>query len=176
MTALLELLRACNAHGIRLSSDGQDGLKVDAPKEALTDELISALKEQKSAILVALRAVQTVDINDLHAVWLAALDLLEGDFPPDIMEGLRQATLHWADSGSECDRRNDHDRRSQPVEFDWDTSPGYCPGQRIIRNGIEHKLEACSSKRSWLHVCGGRYCLDCWPCRDDAAMADAGDE
>jgi TubC N-terminal docking domain len=50
--------------------------------------------------------------------------------------------------------------------FDWDTSHGYCPGRPIIRNGMHHKREACTSNRSWRHVWGGRYCSDCWPPTD----------
>jgi len=56
--------------------------------------------------------------------------------------------------------------------FDWDASSGYCPGRRIVRHGIEHKVESCSSCRSWLHVWGGQYCLDCWPPTDPLAVAD----
>jgi hypothetical protein len=48
--------------------------------------------------------------------------------------------------------------------------PGYQPGHRIIRDGIEHKREDCNGQRGWRHVWGGRFCCDCWPCTDAAAM------
>jgi len=38
------------------------------------------------------------------------------------------------------------------VAFDWNASNGYCPGRRIIRDGVQHKVETCSSRGSWLHV------------------------
>jgi hypothetical protein len=56
--------------------------------------------------------------------------------------------------------------------FDWNRSPGFCPGQPIIRNGIEHKRPDCPGQRGWRHVWGGRYCCDCWPCTDPAALTD----
>lgn len=56
--------------------------------------------------------------------------------------------------------------------FEWDESAGYCPGRKKIRGGIEHKIETCTSSRSWRHVWGGRYCLACWPPTDPKAVAD----
>jgi hypothetical protein len=58
--------------------------------------------------------------------------------------------------------------------FDWESSNGYCPGLKIVRDGVEHKSESCTSDRSWLSVWGGRYCLDCWPPTDARAIASEG--
>jgi hypothetical protein len=54
--------------------------------------------------------------------------------------------------------------------MEWSELPGYCPGRRLIRNGIEHKRENCNGRRSWQHVWGGRFCSDCWPCTDPIAL------
>jgi hypothetical protein len=56
--------------------------------------------------------------------------------------------------------------------FHWD-GPGFSPGcpLRII-DGVTHKREDCCSRRSWRHVWGDRYCANCWPCTDPAAMAN----
>jgi hypothetical protein len=57
------------------------------------------------------------------------------------------------------------------ADFDWHASDGYCPGRRITRDGVEHKLPTCNSCRSWRHVWGERYCLECWPPTDSLAVA-----
>ena len=53
--------------------------------------------------------------------------------------------------------------------------PGYFPGQRIIRNGIEHKRDDCFGQRGWRHIWGGTFCCTCWPCTDLAATVSQGD-
>ena len=57
--------------------------------------------------------------------------------------------------------------------FDWDTTPGFCPTEPIIRDGTRHKSADCNGRECWRHVWGKRLCLNCWPPRDPAAVAPA---
>lgn len=73
MTGFAKLLADCDAHGIRLSLAGEEGLTVDAPQDVLTLDLIHRLKAHKTDLLVALRhaeapaAVTTASVVDDHA-------------------------------------------------------------------------------------------------------------
>ena len=56
MTGLAELLEECDSHGIRLSLVGDRELTIDAPKAALTPDLVGRLKAHKSELLSILTA------------------------------------------------------------------------------------------------------------------------
>lgn len=51
---LSQLLQECGAHGIRLTLAGDAGLTIDAPKDALTTNMLARLKAYKSELLEAL--------------------------------------------------------------------------------------------------------------------------
>ena len=55
MTDLATLMADCEARDIRLSPDSEDGLTIDAPKDALTPDLIQRLKSHKGDLLAMLR-------------------------------------------------------------------------------------------------------------------------
>lgn len=55
MTALAELLAACDALGICLLPTGEAGLTVDGPRDALTAELLDQLKAHKEELAEKLR-------------------------------------------------------------------------------------------------------------------------
>lgn len=55
MNGLDELLLECDAHGIRLSPDGDEGLTIDAPEDALAPDLIERMKVHKAELLAILR-------------------------------------------------------------------------------------------------------------------------
>ena len=52
---LSDLLAECDAVGIRLALADGGGLEIDAPKDALTPDLLSRLKAQKADLLAMLR-------------------------------------------------------------------------------------------------------------------------
>ena len=56
MTGIEKLLADCESQGIRLLLDGNDGLTIDAPQDALTPGLLERLKTNKRELLVILRA------------------------------------------------------------------------------------------------------------------------
>jgi hypothetical protein len=58
MTGLDELLADCDARGIRLVPAGDGGLTIDAPKDALTPDLIGRLKSHKAELLAILRPAE----------------------------------------------------------------------------------------------------------------------
>lgn len=95
-----ELLAECAARGIRLSAAAGGGLDIDAPQDILTPELLARLKSHKAELLAMLpSASQATGIDPTDLIWQAALDRLAGDpdFPPDVMEVLRVASLRWID-------------------------------------------------------------------------------
>jgi hypothetical protein len=55
MSGLTELLADCDAHGIRLLAADDGDLTIDAPKDALTPDLLHRLKANKSELLGLLR-------------------------------------------------------------------------------------------------------------------------
>lgn len=84
------------AHGIRFTLTDDDRVEIDAPRDALTSDVLAGLKNHKGELLAILRRdpeAPAIDPPDATQVWQAALDRLEGDslFPPDVMEGLRAA-------------------------------------------------------------------------------------
>ncbi len=50
-STLDELLTDCDAQGIHLLPDGDGGLTIDAPQDALTPELVKRIKAKKAAVL-----------------------------------------------------------------------------------------------------------------------------
>ncbi len=96
MSVLVKLVSDCDAKGIRLLPAGEDGLTIDAPKDALTPDLIQRLKDQKGELLTLFRP-EAEALTDASAVWQAALDRLEGNplFPPEAMAALRSAEVRW---------------------------------------------------------------------------------
>ena len=94
MSALASLLSECESRGIRLLQTGVDGFTVDAPKGALTPDLLELLKRNKAAILARLNA-------DATAVWQAAIDNLRGDpdFSEEDIQALRTADVRWKEDG-----------------------------------------------------------------------------
>lgn len=94
------LLAECAVNGIRLSVAAGGGLDIDAPQDTLTPELLARLKSHKAVLLAMLRpATKALSIDPADVLWQAALDRLVGDpdFPPDVMEVLRVASLRWID-------------------------------------------------------------------------------
>ncbi len=55
MKNLGKLLAECDARGIRLFLSGSDELTIDAPRQALTPDLLGQLKAHKADLLIALR-------------------------------------------------------------------------------------------------------------------------
>lgn len=150
---LADVLADCDAHGIRLALADGGGLAIDAPKDALTPNLLARLKEHKADLLVMLRpAPEVAPINqaDAATVWQAALDRLEGDplFPPDVMEGLRAADARLED---------DPDSGEANESIELIDPPDACPD--------------CGSLELWQTVAGDLYgrtpgrwrCLRCDP-------------
>lgn len=68
MSAAAELLADCDAHGIRLSLAGDDGLTIDGPQDALTTNLMTRLKACKAELLTLLRPVADVVTPAQHVV------------------------------------------------------------------------------------------------------------
>jgi len=60
MSDLAELLADCDARGIRLHPAGDGGLTIDAPRAALTPEMLARLKAHKADLLTLLRPVPDV--------------------------------------------------------------------------------------------------------------------
>ena len=58
MNGLVELTAECDARGIRLLPAGGDGLKIDAPQDVLTPDLMERLKAHKGELLAALGSDQ----------------------------------------------------------------------------------------------------------------------
>jgi hypothetical protein len=58
MTDLPDLLADCDARGIRLLASDDDTLTIDAPKDALTPDLLDRLKGRKAAVLALLRPMR----------------------------------------------------------------------------------------------------------------------
>ena len=54
-STLASLLAECEAHGIRLLLAGDGGLTIDAPRDALTPDLLDRLKAHKADVLAMLR-------------------------------------------------------------------------------------------------------------------------
>jgi hypothetical protein len=54
---LTELLAECEAYGIRLLPEGDGGLTIEAPQQALTPDLMAELKSHKAQLLNVLRLV-----------------------------------------------------------------------------------------------------------------------
>ena len=139
MSVLAELLADCDAHGIRLLPDGEDGLTIDAPRDALTPDLVERLKAHKGALLATLRpeaGAPVVDPPHAAAVWHAALDRLESDpmFPSNVMKSLWAADVQWKD------------------ETVWENSiepPDPCP--------------ECGTLELWQTLAGNWRCLRCDP-------------
>jgi hypothetical protein len=57
---LIQLLADCDSLGIRLLVAGADGLTIDAPKDALTPDLLDRLKAHKPELLESLRPTPEV--------------------------------------------------------------------------------------------------------------------
>jgi hypothetical protein len=76
MSPLAELLRECDARGIRLLAADGGALTVDAPKTALTPDLLALLKAQKVGLLRLLRS------RRLDEALAAPLTAQEGETKP----------------------------------------------------------------------------------------------
>ena len=57
---LAELVKDCDAHGIRMLQAGDGALTIDAPEGVLTPDLIAQMKEHKVALLTLLRPTAEV--------------------------------------------------------------------------------------------------------------------
>jgi hypothetical protein len=55
-SAALDLLAECQAHGIGVASDDDGRLTIDAPRDALTNDLLTRLRASKAELLAMLRA------------------------------------------------------------------------------------------------------------------------
>lgn len=53
-SSLIGLLAECRSHGIRLKLDDDSGLNIDAPRDALTPDLLDRLRAHKSDIMAGL--------------------------------------------------------------------------------------------------------------------------
>ena len=73
MTELSRLLADCDDAGIRLTPSGADELKIDAPRSALTPELVERLRGQKIALLRILNATRYSGPDD----WPETIDVRE---------------------------------------------------------------------------------------------------
>ena len=60
MSGPSELLADCGAHGVRLVLTGNDNLMIDAPRNALTPDLLERLKAHKAELLALLRPMPDV--------------------------------------------------------------------------------------------------------------------
>ncbi len=157
--ALTELLAECDARGIRLSPDGDEGLSIDAPQNALTPDLLARLKAHKADVLALLRPVRDaarIDLNDAAAVWQAAVELLQADpsFPPDLLEALRAANLQWAN-----DELVDEPGKHPATERIHLESP-------LVESIDVDELAPCSicgTLELWQTLAGNWRCLHCDP-------------
>jgi hypothetical protein len=61
--SLPELLMECDAHGVRLFPGKDGGLTIDAPRGALTQDLLDQLKTRKAEVLALLLRVDEFDAD-----------------------------------------------------------------------------------------------------------------
>lgn len=64
MSAVLKLLSDCRSAGIQLTPIGSSDLKIDAPQNSLTPELIEQLKANKADVLRTLRVFRCDEIEE----------------------------------------------------------------------------------------------------------------
>jgi hypothetical protein len=103
---LPELLAELESAGVRLQAHG-DQLDIDAPRGALTPDLLARLQAHKPDLLDLLRNPQPhATAGNAGEIWQAALEQLNGDplFPPDLLAQLRAAGVRWASELPEDDR------------------------------------------------------------------------
>ena len=68
MTDLARLLADCEAGGVRLAPAGGGKLGIDAPQDALTDDLLHRLKRHKAELLAVLEPAKALDEANLAPV------------------------------------------------------------------------------------------------------------
>jgi len=92
-TDALGLLADLRALGVMLQADG-DRLRFH-PKHKVTGDLLQRLREHKAELLAMLRQSDAQPLGDPRAIWLAAVELLDGDplFPPELLEAMRTADV-----------------------------------------------------------------------------------
>lgn len=155
----IELLAECEAHGIRLTVYGDGGLAIDAPRDAMTPDLLARLKAHKADVLALLRPAPEaapIDSSDPAAVWQAALDRLEGDplSPPDLMEALRAADARWANDEPHGEPAND------PAPEPLDRK---CSSVDYIDAGELTPCPKCGTLELWQTLADNWRCLYCDP-------------
>ena len=57
---LAGLLAECNAHGIRMAATADGGLTIDAPRQAITPDLVARLKAHKAELVALLEPTPEV--------------------------------------------------------------------------------------------------------------------
>ena len=122
---VLNLINQARHAGLRTEVEGER-LHVAGPKSARN--LVIQLSERKTEVIAALRAIS----DDTE--WQRKQN------PQNPAENISSASSTCQFSTS-----------TVPDPF---TLPGYSPGCRIIRNGIEHKRSDCTCWQSWRHVSG----------------------
>lgn len=65
-----QLLSECAARGIRLALAGSGRLSIDAPRDALTPELLEELRDAKPELLQILQAPRRCSSHIDHRHWL----------------------------------------------------------------------------------------------------------
>jgi hypothetical protein len=183
-----DLLVECHDRGVRLQQDGRGGLTIDGPQKSLTPDLIARLKAQKSNLLAMLELCSApTGMQDAAVVWRATMILLGGDpsFPPNAMEALRNARAVWStETPATSGQWQSPNPKSTGTPASAATGSGATTvtggiastkGDNSAANDIAHKAPGCRSRRSWRHVWGDCYCLDCWPPTDPLAVVTSPD-
>lgn len=175
--ATIELLVECEAHGIRLALAKDGGVTIDAPRHALTSDLVDRLKARKAELLAMLQPESEAALDELadaQTVGKAALARLNvaPSFPSRVVEALREACARWIDDAPNSTSATEPD--SEPL------GPDGWPESWIEPNSIA-PCPNCGTFELWESMAGdlfgktpGRWrCMKCDPPTAARRLAEA---